>query len=481
MKKILLLLIISTNALSTELARFDKNIDIIFSTKKSQDLHLIVYQHTLNLGIYSLKKLQKKSQGNGLFLELFKKSWLKYIDESQPLINKLDKSSNNKATATESLHALFIIERTQALYDIYMKNPELRKLILRQPLSFRKKIATLFNKVLTEKTKKTLFIIVNKTATLSSFNKSRSVILQHRAQGKDISDFVNTNHYFSDHFDSALSIATSGLSSVFGAIAGPIHWRDNGQLNDDHKAAGRILGNLQPLDIIFEKKSYKLTNYVIPGFWGHNAIWLGTKQQLLERGLWKAKELEPFREQIESGNSIFDVRRKGITFASYQKWMNLDNFAQVRVKNIKMRSNRELLKIYKILADQIDKKYDFSFDVDSASRITCAEIVYFAYGDISWPLDYILNRRIITPSLIAEAVFYDNSPVEYITSVIGNSSNGAKFLTKEEFGDLMNFSRLSNGSYVQRYKKCIHSHRINRKGPFAKRRKCVKETRTLSL
>ena len=161
--------------------------------------------------------------------------------------------------------------------------------------------------------------------------------------------------------------------------------------------------------------------------------------------------------------------------------MDLDDFAQVRLKGIEGKSKKSLLKIYKILAEQIGKNYDFSFNADTAFKITCSEIIYLSYGDVKWPLDYILGRNTITPNSMAEAIFYNDSPVEFISFVKGDRENGAKFYTKEEFGKVMNFSMLSDGSYVQNYKQCRLKYQRARRGAIELKNICVNKTRALTL
>lgn len=478
---IIFIILLSSNTLSTELSRFERNLDRITSIVKSDDLHFEIYQHTLNLGSYSLEHLWNRAYGNGLLLVLLKESWSKYIEESESLKDKLEKSINGSSTPEESLRALQLVERTQALYNTYMSNKPLRKMLLDQSSILNQSIERLFENVLSLKVNKALPSIIKSANRLSMFERSNSVILYKNSKNEDISKFANTDRFISDYIDNLITTATSGLSSGFGAIAGPIEWGDGGQLRDDELAKDRILSGLMPLDIIFEKKAYKLTDYTIPGYWGHNAVWLGTKDQLINNGLWNSKELDPFREQIENGNSIFEMRKWGTTFASYSKWMDLDDFAQVRLKGIEGKSKKSLLKIYKILAEQIGKNYDFSFNADTAFKITCSEIIYLSYGDVKWPLDYILGRNTITPNSMAEAIFYNDSPVEFISFVKGDRENGAKFYTKEEFGKVMNFSMLSDGSYVQNYKQCRLKYQRARRGAIELKNICVNKTRALTL
>lgn len=477
----LLIFLLSFNSYSSEFSRFEVQLDTIVSHENSKDIHFEIYQHTLNLGAYSLEYLWNRPSGNGLLLNLVKESWEVYLKESVEYRKDLKSSLTTSTSPEKSLRALQLIERTQSLYDTYMSNTQLRHILLDQSNILNNSIEVLFKEVLTEDVNKSLVTLINRVKRLSNEERQKSIIYTMSVKKEDLSNFATTNNYLGDYVSNVVNTLTSGLSSGFGAIAGPIEWGDGGQLRDDQEAKDRIMKGLIPLDIIFEKKAYKLTDYTIPGFWGHNAVWLGTKEQLIEKGIWDAKELDPFRDQIENGKSIFEMRKWGTTFAEYDSWMNMDDFAQVRVKDLEKRSRKQILKIYKILSEQIGKNYDFSFNADTAFKITCSEIIYLAYGDVKWPLEYILGRNAITPNAMAEAIFYNNSPLEYITFAEGNRREGAKFYTKEEFGDLMNFTMLKDGSFVQRYKQCnLDSRRSNRRG-IRLVNKCINKTRSLSL
>ena len=479
---ILLILLYSTNIWSNELSRFEMSLEnIVSSTEKKENIHLHIYEHTLNLGAFSLDYLWDRPSGNGLFLYIVKESWQAYISESDSYLTDLRRSMDTVSTPKESLRALQLIERTQSLYDTYMANSQLRHILLDQSSILNDSIVNLFKEVLAKRVNDALPILIKRAKKLSSKEESSSIILTKSNNQEDLSQFANLTNYISDYFTSILSATTAGLSSGFGALAGPVEWGDGGQIRDDHKTKQKILTGLKPLDIIFEKKGYKLTDYTIPGYWGHNAVWIGTKDQLQEMGIWEASELDPFREQIERGNSIFEMRKWGTTFANYDKWMDLDDFAQVRVKGLLEKPKRSILKVYKKLAEQIGKNYDFSFNADTAFKITCSEIIYLSYGDVKWPLDYILGRNTITPNGMAEAIFYKDSPLEYVTFVKGNREKGAEFFTKEEFGDLMNFTMLPDGSFVQRYKQCRLKHERLRRRGIQLSNKCVDKTRTLRL
>jgi hypothetical protein len=482
MKQLLSLFIFFSIVLSvqsSEFSNFEKNLESIKADTSLtvNDKHFALYQHTLNLGAYGLDYLATRENGNGFFLEIMKESWKEYISTSKAYIEVSDQLSS----AEKALVEIFIIERTQSLYNTFMDNKPTRLILKDQSLVLDHDIENFFKNTLSKVQRKRLprkLLLVQREKP----NGYKSSVIYNKFTNKEsLNEFANLDSHLSDFFSKLFSISTNSISYTFGAIAGPVEWGDGGKLRNDNEAQNRIFKELKPLDIIFEKKAYKLTDYTIPGYWGHNAIWLGTKEQLVELGIWNDTALDPFRSQIENGNSIFEMRKWGITFANFDKWINMDAYASIRVKGILDKSKKDILKIFRIFSEQIEKKYDFGFNADTAFKITCSEVIYLAYGDYKWPTKNIFGRNTISPNDMAEAAFYKDSPFEFISFVTGDEKNGATFQTKKFFADLMGFNAKKDGSFKKRYNECRLSHkRTNRRGVKIKNN-CVKKEKYLYL
>lgn len=464
---------------SSEFSNFESNLEKIKndSSLSVNKKHFALYQHTLNLGAYGLDYLATRESGNGIFLELTKESWKEYIKTSTAFLDL----SENKTKAEKALIELYLIERTQSLYNTYMDNKPTRLILKDQSLILDHQIAEFFKRVLSKSNRNKIlrFVTLVKAKKPNGYNES--IIYNKFLNKESLKDFANLDSHFSDFFSKLFSISTNSISYSFGAIAGPIEWGDGGQLRNDIESQRKIFNQLKPLDIIFEKKGYKLTDYTIPGYWGHNAIWLGTKEQLIELGIWDNKELEPFREQIENGNSIFEMRKWGITFASFDKWIDMDAYASIRVKGILEKSQQEVLKIFRIFSEQIEKDYDFGFNADTSFKITCSEVIYLAYGDYNWPTKNIFGRNTISPNDMAESVFYKDSPFEFISYVTGDEEGEATFQSKEYFANLMDFNAKKDGTYKKRYNECNLSYKRQNRRAIKLKNNCVKKEKYLYL
>ncbi len=255
---------------------------------------------------------------------------------------------------------------------------------------------------------------------------------------------LNENFWanFSDNTAAALGKVTTGASAAFGAVAGNIAWRE-GYLRDDKVLLDTLKKTVKPFDLLMEKKAYKFTDLTIPGHWGHIGVYLGTKEQLQQLGLWEHSVLDPFRENIERGKTIFQVRRTGLVFDSLDDFMNLDEMAVIRVEGQVEKPKDELKLVFEYLADQLNKSYDFSFDAMTSKTITCTEIVAFSYGPIKWPMDYLLGRYTISPNNMAELTFFTGSPLKTIAYITGDKQ-GTHYRSEAEFGETLEYKSFGN-------------------------------------
>lgn len=235
----------------------------------------------------------------------------------------------------------------------------------------------------------------------------------------------------SDVAVSGTSNLVSGATRVWGFISDQLKWR-KGRLNKNSEALEVVRANLKPLDLIFETRNFTLSNYTIPGHWGHVAVWLGSKEELQELGVWDKEYFAPFRKFVEDGKNIIEVRKQGLGAVALSDYMNLDEVAVTRVSNAL--ANAEA--IMQELTEQIDKKYDFTFNAHSSDKLTCSEFIAFSYGDIHWPETSALFQVSIKPDDLAILTLYENSPTEFVLYLKGNKDGSFENKNFEEWKNL---------------------------------------------
>ncbi len=220
------------------------------------------------------------------------------------------------------------------------------------------------------------------------------------------------------------------VSGSYGNIAGRVKWRE-GWLKDNDKALEEFSEVLKPLDIIVNKTGNKLTDLNIPGNFGHAAVYLGTEVQLKELGLWDRPEFRDFQEKIHQGLLIMEMTRHGQGFASLQETLEADEVAVMRVDSVK-KGERDLMEIYSHALAQRGKTYDFNFDANTTTRITCTEFVAQTFDFLPWGSDLILGRHAITPDHVARMLDDHTAGVELILYLRGSNPRQFQRLGLEE-------------------------------------------------
>ena len=210
------------------------------------------------------------------------------------------------------------------------------------------------------------------------------------------------------------------VSGLFGNTVGMYESR-KGKLYGDEEAMRKIKSILQPLDIILEKTPFRLTDKLIPGHFGHVAIWTGTKTELDDAGVWDELLVQQYADQLSidadpdsrDQNQIIEALRDGVQLNTLEHFINVDDIAILRPV-FKEDNAQELKKEALMMAfRQLGKKYDFNFDVDTTDKIVCSELAYISFPSVDWPTEKTLGRHSISPDNVAQLA-WNNVPLKLV-------------------------------------------------------------------
>lgn len=213
--------------------------------------------------------------------------------------------------------------------------------------------------------------------------------------------------------------STFAVSFTFGNLVGQIKSEDrDGILKAlPPSEVNYLRSKMEPFDVLLEKTPFRATDKFIPGYYGHVAVYLGTKEQLEDANIWHLfpKNLQ---EQIEKGENIvealrFDERKKGfakfkegVQLNSLEHFLDIDELLVIRQRN---ELTQKQLDLYaKNTIDQlwpVPKPYDFNFDVNSKERIVCSELAYVIFTDITWITAKTMGRHTISPDHVMAMAF----------------------------------------------------------------------------
>ncbi|NOQ36780.1 MAG: Poxvirus G6 [Methylococcaceae bacterium] len=192
--------------------------------------------------------------------------------------------------------------------------------------------------------------------------------------------------------------STHTMSQFFGNLAGLVATR-KGLLFEQTTQQRSIQQGLKAGDILLEKTPFRLTDSLIPGYWGHAAIWVGSEKELTALGLWNDALLRPHHADIRAGKQIIEAVRSGVHLSPLSEFLNIDDLAVLRKVTLTDKAKRTV--ILNAVA-QLGKAYDFNFDVETSERIVCSELIYMSYTQTTWLTEKTLGRYAISPNHIAQ-------------------------------------------------------------------------------
>lgn len=213
-------------------------------------------------------------------------------------------------------------------------------------------------------------------------------------------------------FTERLNRLMGRLSQIFGNTAGRVQTR-SGKLKpmaDDPVIMGALKQELKPLDILLEKTPFRLTDYFIPGFYGHVALWLGTPEQwgswpVIHEGKQIPLIIHPLVQKLmplltENKLVLEALRLPGVTLNTIEHFMDIDDLLILRSPGL-TQNGEMILQALK----QYGKPYDFNFDVETQRELVCSELVYVVYDQEEWPTERSFGRYTIGPDQVAWKVF----------------------------------------------------------------------------
>lgn len=169
----------------------------------------------------------------------------------------------------------------------------------------------------------------------------------------------------------------------------------NGESLIDKQQLKKLRSILRPGDILLERRNWYLSNAFLPGFWPHGAVYVGTAQELRDRGIdgreYISKHLDAFAQKDHEGNEhvIIEAVSEGVIFSSLEHSIGgADSVAVLRPNLTEEQKNEAIERAFSFAG----RPYDFEFDFETPSALVCTEVVYRTYGGNSGPIKFPLVR-----------------------------------------------------------------------------------------
>ena len=177
--------------------------------------------------------------------------------------------------------------------------------------------------------------------------------------------------------------ALYGIQKLAGSLVADKYLRYGHRPGLPSDIAQQVRRLLEPGDVLVVRKEYALTNYFLPGYWPHAALYLGDIESLSAMNLAEHEEVKPrWAKLLEAGDDS-----QGLVLESMRDGVNLRTlaspFASDSIVVLRPSISREDLgtALARGFAHE-GKAYDFDFDFRRADRLVCTEVVYRSYDGI---------------------------------------------------------------------------------------------------
>ncbi len=187
--------------------------------------------------------------------------------------------------------------------------------------------------------------------------------------------------------------------------------------------------NIEPGDIMLQRRDWYLSNIGLPGFWPHAALYVGTPEERrkyfddLEVRAWVKKQGEDSGDfeallrrsyskayewtgKTEHGHPyrVLEAISEGVVFTTLEHSADADTMAVLRPKRSKKEKAAALYRAFYY----VGRPYDFNFDFDTDASLVCTELVCKAYEPnsdstgLQFPVDTMLGRKVVPANLIVK-------------------------------------------------------------------------------
>jgi hypothetical protein len=170
-----------------------------------------------------------------------------------------------------------------------------------------------------------------------------------------------------------------------------------------HGFTSEMLANLRtrlkPGDVLLVRDDSRLTAALLPGFWTHAALFLGSRADLEALGLHSHPHVVRRWHEIPENSGplgmVIEALAPRVQLNPLEKCLRVDHVAVLRP----MLSESDIASAIGEAIGHLGKPYDFDFDFNNSSRVVCTELVYRSYhhrGTMTFSLTKRLGRFTLT-------------------------------------------------------------------------------------
>lgn len=184
---------------------------------------------------------------------------------------------------------------------------------------------------------------------------------------------------------------------------------------------------LQPGDILVTRKEHAATNYFLPGYWPHAALFVGDEQYLARQQLNQHQNVTKHWDEIvtiDKGQPgrVVEAMKDGVRMRSVATPFKCDAITVLRAKL----TGEALSEVIARAFFHVGKAYDFDFDFSRSDRMVCSEVVYRSFDGVDGT-EFELRKRAGRLTLAPEDLMrmaLDRNTFDVVASFVPSRSEG---------------------------------------------------------
>lgn len=153
---------------------------------------------------------------------------------------------------------------------------------------------------------------------------------------------------------------------------------------------------LKPGDVIVTRHDLVASNFFLPGYWPHSALYIGSEQQREE---FDIALNETIASKWSGEINVLEAKKDGVLFRPLAETLAVDEFVILRPQL----SNESLSIALSRVCRHEGKGYNFDFDFFRSDQLVCTEVIYRAFDGLD-QIAFKLIERAGRFSLSAEDI-----------------------------------------------------------------------------
>ena len=216
----------------------------------------------------------------------------------------------------------------------------------------------------------------------------------------------------------------------------------DGQLMIQDAQLAEFRARLKPGDILIERQNWFLSRALMPGYWAHAALYVGTTNDLVRLGLDRDPRVAALwkdyaaRDAAGHEHLILEAVPEGVRMTTLEHCIGVADSAAVLRPRVGEKEVREAIAR---AFSHLGKRYDFDFDFFSSDKLVCTELVFRCYdGAVKFPLVEVMGRKTLPPTELVRKFVNErgsaSAQLECVCFLDGDERTGrASFRPEETF------------------------------------------------